>query len=62
MHNPRFSSPVLGENAEEAYASYTDAGKTIMDILEESPEDKAVISRMLAYLQMLMLSDGTGED
>ena len=63
MPNARLSSFDLGENAEEAYAAiYADNGKTIVDIVEESPEDKDIISRMLVYLNMLMLGDDSGED
>ena len=54
MPKIKFNSPVLGEDAKEVYDAYGEMGNMFMDILEKSPDDKAVISRMLAYLNMLV--------
>ena len=47
-----FSSPVMGNDAKEAYKDlYGEAGEKFVDILDTSPAEIAVISRMLAYLR-----------
>ncbi len=48
----KFSVPVLDENTEEVYEKlYGVDGKKYVDILSISPNEIAVISRMLAYLR-----------
>lgn len=47
-----FSSPVLGEETSELYTKlYGDAGERFVDILDSSPNEIAVISRLIAYLK-----------
>lgn len=48
----RWTSPILGEDAQALYErSYGEAGQTFLKILEASPYEIAVISRMIAYLK-----------
>ena len=50
----KFSSPVLGENAQELYTKlYGDAGKEFIDILDTSLNEIAVISGLIAYLKKM---------
>lgn len=52
MNLVKFSSPVLGEDTLELYTNlYGDAGEKIVDILDTSPNEIAVISRLIAYLK-----------
>ena len=47
----RFSSPVLGEQANNVYSGiYGVDGNKYVDILETSPHEIVVISRLIAYL------------
>lgn len=47
----RWTSPILGEGAKNAYSNvYGESAKCFMDILESSPYEIAVISRMITYL------------
>ena len=47
----RWTSPVLGEEADPLYIDiYGDEGKDFIRILENSPYEIAVISRLIAYL------------
>lgn len=47
-----FSSPVLGEEAQRSYSKlYGEAGEKFVDILNTSPNEIAVISRLIAYLE-----------
>lgn len=48
---PRFPSPVLGEEARALYARlYGGNGRRFADILDTSPDEIAVVSRLIAYL------------
>ena len=48
----KFFSPVLGNGTQELYTKlYGDAGEKILDTLNTSPDEIAVISRMIAYLK-----------
>jgi hypothetical protein len=52
MNFSKFSAPVLGDGAQELYAQlYGDAGDRFIDILNTSPNEIAVISRLIAYLK-----------
>lgn len=47
----RWTSPVLSEEADSLYIDiYGDEGKDFIRILENSPYEIAVISRLIAYL------------
>lgn len=47
----RWTSPILGEEAESLYKrAYGEDGVGFVSILETSPYEIAVISRMIAYL------------
>lgn len=57
FNTSRFSSPVLGEEAISLYKSvYGDNGEKYIEILEESPYEVAVNSRMLAYLAKITVA------
>lgn len=48
----RWTSPILGEDAKNVYnGAYGENGNSFVNILETSPYEIAVISRMIAYLQ-----------
>lgn len=48
----KFSAPVLDDSAQELYTRlYGDAGDRYVGILDTSPAEIAVISRMIAYLR-----------
>lgn len=50
--NFKFSAPVLDDGTQELYTRlYGDAGGRFVDILNTSPDEIAVISRMIAYLK-----------
>lgn len=52
MNPSKFSAAVLGEGAHELYADlYGEKGEGFLHILNNSPDEVAVISRMIAYLQ-----------
>lgn len=52
MNFAKFSTPVLGDDTQELYAKlYGDAGEKFVDILNSSPNEIAVISRLIAYLR-----------
>lgn len=52
MNFAKFPAPVLGDDTQELYAKlYGDAGGRFVDILNSSPNEIAVISRMIAYLK-----------
>lgn len=52
MNFAKFSIPVLDDGAQELYIRiYGDAGDRFVDILNTSPDEIAVISRMIAYLK-----------
>lgn len=47
-----FDAPVLDNNTKELYTKlYGDAGERFVDILNSSPDEIAVISRLIAYLK-----------
>lgn len=48
----RWTSPILGQEAEIVYSdAYGEDGKEFLHILESSPYEIAVVSRLIAYLQ-----------
>lgn len=48
----KFPVPVLGDNISRLYTQlYGDAGENFVDILRSSPDEIAVISRLIAYLR-----------
>lgn len=48
----RFSSPILGEEIGNAYTqTYGEDGSHYIDVLESSPYEFSVISRMIEYMQ-----------
>lgn len=52
MNFAKFAAPVLGDNTQELYTKlYGDAGERFVDILNSSPDEIAVISRLIAYLK-----------
>ncbi len=52
MNFAKFSAPVLGDDTQELYAKlYGDVGERFVDILNSSPNEIAVISRLIAYLK-----------
>lgn len=52
MNFAKFPAPVLGEDTHELYTRlYGDAGERFVDILNTSPDEIAVISRLIAYLK-----------
>ena len=55
MKFAKFSVPVLGEETQKLYAElYGEAGERFVDILNSSPNEIAVISRLIAYLKNRM--------
>lgn len=52
MNFSRFPAPVLGDEAQSLYNKlYGNAGDKFVDILNASPNEIAVISRLIAYLK-----------
>lgn len=52
MNFAKFSAPVLGDETQELYAKlYGNVGERFIDILNTSPDEIAVISRLIAYLK-----------
>lgn len=52
MNFAKFPAPVLGNDAQELYTKlYGNAGEKFVDILNTSPNEIAVISRLIAYLK-----------
>lgn len=52
MNFAKFSAPVLGDETQELYTKlYGNAGERFIDILNTSPNEIAVISRLIAYLK-----------
>lgn len=48
----KFCAPVLGEETQELYNKlYGESGEKFVDILNSSPNEIAVISRLIAYLR-----------
>lgn len=51
MNYAKFTAPVLGEDTQELYSElYGDAGNKFVDVLSSSPDEIAVISKMIAFL------------
>ncbi|MBR4050066.1 MAG: hypothetical protein IKK09_06180 [Clostridia bacterium] len=51
MNFAKFTAPVLGEDTQELYSKlYGDAGNKFVDVLSTSPDEIAVISKMIAFL------------
>ncbi len=51
MNFAKFPTPVLGDDAQALYSKlYGEDGERFVDILNTSPDEIAVISRMIAYL------------
>lgn len=52
MNFAKFSAPVLGDGTQEIYTKlYGEVGEKFVDILNTSPNEIAVISRLIAYLK-----------
>ncbi len=52
MNFAKFSAPVLEDDTQELYTKlYGEAGEKFVDILNTSPNEIAVISRLIAYLK-----------
>lgn len=48
----RWTNPILGEVADAVYTEmYGDDGKNFIHVLESSPYEIAVVSRLIAYLE-----------
>ena len=53
-----FSSPVLGEEAQKTYSDiYGEEGNKFVNILNKSPNEITVISRLIAFLEEKKESD-----
>ena len=51
MNFTKFPVPVLGDETRYLYSKlYGDVGERFVDILDSSPDEIAVISRLIAYL------------
>lgn len=51
MNFAKFIAPVLGEDTQELYSElYGDAGNKFVDVLSSSPDEIAVVSKMIAFL------------
>lgn len=51
MNFAKFSAPVMDDNTQALYSKlYGNAGERFVDILNTSPDEIAVISKMIAYL------------
>lgn len=52
MNFAKFPTPVLSDDTQELYTKlYGDAGEKFIDILNTSPNEIAVISRLITYLK-----------
>ena len=52
MNFAKFPAPVLGDDTPELYTRlYGNAGEKFVDVLNTSPNEIAVISRLIAYLK-----------
>lgn len=48
----RWTNPILGEGADVVYTEmYGETGKIFLNVLESSPYEIAVVSRLIAYLE-----------
>lgn len=51
MNFAKFPAPVLGDDTQTLYSKlYGEAGERFVDILNTSPDEIAVISRLISYL------------
>ena len=51
MNFARFPAPVLGDETQALYTKlYGDTGERFVEILKTSPDEIAVISRLITYL------------
>lgn len=51
MNFAKFPAPVLGDDTQRLYSKlYGEAGERFVDILNTSPDEIGVISRLIAYL------------
>lgn len=51
MNFAKFPAPVLGDDAQTLYSKlYGEAGERFVDILNTSPDEIGMISRLIAYL------------
>ena len=51
MNFAKFTAPVLGEDTQELYSElYGEAGNKFVDVLSSYPDEIAVISKMIAFL------------
>ena len=51
MNFAKFTAPVLGEDTQELYSElYGDVGNKFVDVLSTPPDEIAVISKMIAFL------------
>lgn len=54
MNFAKFSVPVLGAEAQAIYSTlYGNAGTRFIEVLDSSPDEIAVISRLIAYLTQM---------
>ena len=61
MNFAKFTAPVLGEDTQELYSElYGDAGNKFVDVLSTSPDEIAVISKMIAFLNTKKQNDSKG--
>lgn len=52
MNFAKFPTPVLGDDTQELYTGlYGEAGEKFIGILNTSPDEIAVLSRLIAYLK-----------
>lgn len=50
----RWTNPLLGENAETVYKEmYGEEGRNFLHILESSPYEITVVSRLIAHLEKM---------
>jgi hypothetical protein len=51
MNFAKFPAPVLGDDVQSLYSKlYGEGGERFVDILNSSPDEIAVVSRLIAYL------------
>lgn len=65
MNFTKFPAPVLGNDTHKLYVKlYGDVGENFIDVLNTSPNEIAIISRMIAYLKDMKgaTSHGSTED
>ncbi len=61
MNFAKFPTPVLGNKTHELYTKlYGESGARYVDILDTSPDEIAVISRLIAYLKDRNRGDKNG--